>query len=78
MVDPKEKSGGRRGTKHCSKITLRENLIKIGATVVRHGRYITFQIAEVAIVKELVDAHGGQVGAESAEGQVRIWFTLPG
>ena len=32
----------------------------------------------LAIVTELVEAHGGQVGAESAEGQVRIWFTLPG
>ncbi len=31
----------------------------------------------LAIVKELVEAHGGQVGAVSAEGQVRIWFTLP-
>ena len=29
--------------------TLREKLIKIGAKVVRHGRYITFQMAEVAI-----------------------------
>ncbi len=33
--------------------TLREKLIKIGATVVRHGRYITFQMAEVAIPKTL-------------------------
>jgi signal transduction histidine kinase len=32
----------------------------------------------LAIVKELVEAHGGEVGAERAEGQVRIWFTLPG
>jgi len=32
----------------------------------------------LAIVKELVEAHGGRVGAESAEGRVRIWFTLPG
>ncbi len=32
----------------------------------------------LAIVKELVEAHGGAVGAESAQGQVRIWFTLPG
>ena len=31
----------------------------------------------LAIVKELVEAHGGTVGAESAQGQVRIWFTLP-
>ncbi len=32
----------------------------------------------LAIVKELVEAHGGRVGAESTEGRVRIWFTLPG
>ena len=34
---------------HWSPITLREKLIKIGAKLVRHGRYITFQLAEVAI-----------------------------
>jgi hypothetical protein len=28
---------------------LREKLIKIGAKVVRHGRYVTFQMAEVAV-----------------------------
>ncbi len=33
---------------HWSLTTLREKLIKIGAKVVRHGRYITFQLAEVA------------------------------
>ncbi len=33
--------------------TLREKLIKIGAKVVRHGRYITFQLAEVAIPRRL-------------------------
>ncbi len=33
--------------KHLSLTTLREKLIKIGAKVVRHGRYITFQLAEV-------------------------------
>ncbi len=33
--------------------TLREKLIKIGAKVVRHGRYITFQMAEVAIPRTL-------------------------
>jgi len=27
--------------------TLREKLIKIAAKVVRHGRYITFEMAEV-------------------------------
>ncbi len=39
---------------HWSLTTLREKLIKIGATVVRHGRYITFQLAEVAIPRSLL------------------------
>ena len=34
-------------------LTLREKLIKIGARVVRHGRYVTFQMAEVAIPRRL-------------------------
>ena len=34
-------------------LTLREQLIKIGAKVVRHGRYITFQMAGVTIPKAL-------------------------
>ena len=33
--------------------TLREKLIKIGAKVVEHARYITFQMAEVAVPREL-------------------------
>ncbi len=33
--------------------TLRGKLIKIGAKIVRHGRYITFQLAEVAIPRSL-------------------------
>ena len=28
-------------------------LIKIGAKIVRHGRYVTFQMAEVAVPREL-------------------------
>jgi signal transduction histidine kinase len=32
----------------------------------------------LAIVKQLVEAGGGRVGAESAGGQTRIWFSLPG
>lgn len=31
----------------------------------------------LAIVKELVEAHGGKVGAESSPDLVRFWFTLP-
>jgi hypothetical protein len=34
--------------------SLREKLIKIGAKVVRHGRYVIFQMAEVAVPGELV------------------------
>ncbi len=38
---------------HWSLTTLREKLIKIGVKVMRHGRYVTFQLAEVAISKSL-------------------------
>jgi len=31
----------------------------------------------LAIVKELIGAHGGTVGAESDESGTRVWFTLP-
>jgi signal transduction histidine kinase len=31
----------------------------------------------LAIVKELVEAHGGRVGAERVDGMLRIWFELP-
>ena len=34
-------------------VTLCVKLIKIGAKVVRHGRYVTFQLAEVAVPMEL-------------------------
>ena len=32
---------------------LREKLVKPGAKVVRHGRYVTFQLAEVAVSRDL-------------------------
>ena len=35
---------------------LREKLIKIGAKVVRHSRYVFFQMAEVAVPKQLFRA----------------------
>ena len=38
---------------HWSLTTLREKLVKIGAKVVSHGRYVTFQLAEVAVPSEL-------------------------
>jgi Transposase DDE domain group 1 len=34
-------------------ISLREKLIKIGAKVVSHGRYVTFQLAEVAVSRQM-------------------------
>src|ERR1700726_2929352 len=33
--------------------SLREKLIKIGAKVVSHGRYVTFQLAEVAVSRQI-------------------------
>jgi hypothetical protein len=33
--------------------TLREKLVKIGARIVRHGRYVVFQLAEVAVSRAL-------------------------
>ena len=39
--------------KQWSLTSLREKLVKIGAKVVRHGRYVIFQMAEVAIPRDL-------------------------
>jgi Transposase DDE domain group 1 len=33
--------------------TLREKLVKIGARIVRHGRYVVFQLAEVPVPRWL-------------------------
>jgi len=33
--------------------SLREKLVKIGAKVVSHGRYLTFQMAEVAVSRQM-------------------------
>jgi hypothetical protein len=33
--------------------SLREKLIKIGAEVVSHGRYITLHMAEVAVLRQM-------------------------
>jgi hypothetical protein len=42
-----------RSVKHWSLTPLREKLIKIGAKVVTHSRYVVFQMAEVAVPREL-------------------------
>ncbi len=46
MALPKE-------VEHWSLTTLREKLVKIGAKVVAHGRYVTFQLAEVVVPRRL-------------------------
>lgn len=33
--------------------TLREKVVKIGAKVISHGRYLVFQMAEVGVPREL-------------------------
>jgi|TARA_B100000315_G_scaffold146694_1_gene135598 hypothetical protein len=38
---------------HWSLTSLREKLVKIGAKVVRHGRTVTFQMADVAVRRDL-------------------------
>jgi len=44
------------GVKHWSLTTLRNKLIKIGAKVVAHSRYVFFQMAEVAVPRQLFRA----------------------
>jgi hypothetical protein len=41
------------GCSHWSLTSLKEKLIKIAAKVVSHGRYVAFQMAEVAIPRQM-------------------------
>ena len=41
------------GVAHWSLTSLREKLVKIGAKIVTHGRHVTFQMAEVAVPRDL-------------------------
>src|SRR3954468_20016000 len=43
-------------TAHWSLTTLREKLVNIGARIVRHGRYLVFQLAEVAVPRAVFAA----------------------
>jgi len=45
-----------RDVQHWSLTTLREKLVKIGAKVTRHAKYVTFQLAEVAAPRRLFAA----------------------
>jgi len=31
----------------------------------------------LAIVRQIIEAHGGEVGARSEQGRTEIWFRLP-
>ncbi len=51
--DPKEKFAVPEEVEHWSLTALREKLINIRAKVVTHGRYVTFQLAEVTVPRNL-------------------------
>jgi hypothetical protein len=42
-----------KATEPWSLTSLREKLIKTGAKVVSHGRYVTFQLVEIAVPREM-------------------------
>ena len=45
-----------KSVSHWTLTTLREKLIKTGAKVTRHSTYVTFQLAEAAVPRELFAA----------------------
>lgn len=47
--------------KHWTMTTLREKVIKIGAKVVNHARYVIFQMAEVAVSQKMFAAILGRI-----------------
>jgi hypothetical protein len=51
-----------RAVRHWTLTTLREKLIKIGAKVVSRARYVTFQMAEVAVPREVFKAILERIG----------------
>ena len=46
-----------QAVEHWSLTTLREKLIKIGVKVVRHGRYVTFQLAAAGPLAAMTRPH---------------------
>jgi DDE family transposase len=51
----REAVGITRSAEAWSLTSLREKLIKIGAKVVSHGRYVMFQLAEVAVSRQMFE-----------------------
>ncbi len=58
--------------KHWSLTTLREKLIKIGAKVVSHARYVIFQMAEVAVPRKGVPRDSP---ADSSPSRTGAWMS---
>ncbi len=52
--------------------SLRDKLIKIGAKVVSHGRYVTFQVAEVAVSRQMFADILSLVARLRMTGEVRL------
>ena len=59
-----------QAVRHWSLTTLREKLIKIGAKVVRHSRKIVFQMAEVAVPRELFQTNLERIGRLRVSGSL--------
>ena len=53
MVDPERKWGLAKDAARCSHATLRAELVKFGAKIASHGRYVTFQMANVAVPRAM-------------------------
>jgi hypothetical protein len=51
-----------KGIRQWSLTTLREKLVKIGTKVTRHSKYVTFQLAEVAVRRQLFAAILERIG----------------
>ena len=59
-------------------MSLREKLIKTGAKVVSHGRYVMFQIAEVRGPRPTTGTADARMrGAKMAMGPTNSWRSAP-
>src|SRR5215208_4682313 len=63
--------------KQWSLTTLRERLVQIGAKIVRHGRSITFQMAEVMVPRRLFRQILAAIAALRPSPPARCWGSAP-
>ena len=78
-IHPTRPGGSRLCRKRRSMTTPRERLVRIGAKIVRHGRSITFQMAEVMVSRPVPDHSGRHRGAPAVAGRatLRVGHTQP-